>query len=629
MCGICGLISYSKDDNEIASIVTSMVQKLDHRGPDGNGVYNDTNITLGHTRLSIIDLSESGSQPMVDPRGYIITYNGELYNYKDLRKRLELKGEVFNSESDTEVVLKSYIHWGTKSLDYFNGMFAFAIYNKNEKLVFLARDRVGIKTLYYDNSKRELLFASEIKSILNAKNNYELDYQQIPFYLKYGYFPREKTPLSNIRQLKPGHFITWQEDKVNEECYWDAANFIDNSNIANSNSLNEINELNALILDSIKKQMASDVPIGSLLSGGIDSSLVSTHLQMLSSEKINTFTMVTPDSNGVNEGILSSNLSKKLGTRHHELKISSNELISNWEYIFNHFDQPFADTSALPFYLLSKFVKNKVKVVMSGDGGDEQWGGYGNYQKYKQLETIDKNFPNLFRNKENATFRIIENIARVFSNNTANKINYYKNMLCTNKKNWHSIFDNQIGSYSLKSIYGQRLDNHKNKIHDDYKFSEVGENIDGFMLNDLKLFMVDSVLRKVDMMSMLNGLEVRVPLLDHRIVEKSLGLSSNLKVSNFSKKIIGKKIAERYLPKDTINAKKMGFSIPVDAWIRGEFRQITNDVIRSSSFKNRGILNHKSILKILDDHDKGLFNNGKFIMSVLILENWFINNDVK
>ncbi len=628
MCGISGILSYIRSDNEIVSLSHSMIKKLDHRGPDGRGIFNDKNVSLGHTRLSIIDLSNAGKQPMIDERGYIISYNGELYNYQILKKELELNGEVFKSNSDTEVVLKAFIHWGVKSLDRFNGIFAFAIYNKNEKSIFLARDRVGVKTLYYDTSKKEFKFASEIKSLLEANNNSEFDYGQIPFYLKYGYFPREYTPLKNVKQLQPGHFIIWENGNLTNDCYWDASSYKVDRDLTKKREEDIILNFRHLIRDSVKMQMASDVPIGSFLSGGIDSGLVTSQLQRLSSNKVDTFTLITPDEYGKKEGILASNLAKKLDTKHNEIYISSDDLVSNWKYIFSHFDLPFNDTSALPTYLISKFSSEKVKVVMSGDGGDEQWGGYLNYQKFKIIEFINIHFPYLFNKKNKFISQVLMKIFSIISKSITNKMNFYSNIAMSEIKYWHSMLDNQIKNYNHKSIYGDRLKKYSDNTYENFKLSSIENYLDGMMLNDLKLFMVDSVLRKVDMMSMVNGLEVRVPLLDHRIVEKSLSVPNSLKVSLFNNKIIGKKIAKSDLPNVSINAKKMGFSIPIDSWIRNEFRDTANDIIRSNSFKNRGILDQKYILKILDDHDKNKSDNGKFIMGILILENWLINNKI-
>lgn len=289
MCGICGIISTENDYSKINSLVKRMTGELSHRGPDDSGVFSKENYSLGHRRLSIIDLSNNAKQPMQDPRGYLITYNGELYNYKDIRNELESYGEKFFSDSDTEVVLKSYIKWGPDCLQKFNGMYAFGIYFSTDKSIFLARDRVGIKPLYYKTDEKSIYFSSELKPLItsNTQKN-KLNLSLVEFYLNYGYFPREFTPVKNIQQLQPGHYLIWKNNKILINSYWNASNYMNDQEMSTEQNVDLISEL---IIDAVDKQSVSDVEIGTFLSGGIDSGIISSVLSKLNNKPLKTFSL--------------------------------------------------------------------------------------------------------------------------------------------------------------------------------------------------------------------------------------------------------------------------------------------------------------------------------------------------
>jgi len=629
MCGICGVSHPHLEKEALRKLVSAMSASLAHRGPDGNGVTLLSGVAFAHRRLSIIDLGVGGAQPMLDKRGYLLTYNGELYNYLELRRELELEGEQFITNSDTEVILKAFVRWGEKCLDRFNGMYAFAIYDKNRDSLFLARDRIGIKPLYYVVDNNGFSFASEIKALLVDKNiDCSPDLSLIPYFLSYGYFPRQYTAYKSIRQLKPGHWIRWQKGKMTERCYWNAADYVDPEGGCRVDNL-ELQELGELVKDSINMQTVADVPVGTFLSGGLDSGLVTAHLARMGDESIKTFTVGVQGDPAMDESKLARQVSDYYRTDHHQIQVSANDLLHNWDKVFNHFDQPFVDTSALPTYLISRFAREHVKVVLSGDGGDEQWGGYGNYQRYLQLHNIKNYLPGpLASIGANAAFLGAGLMSR--SNpRFAQRLSYYGGLLKTDIAGWSGALDRHIDASVLRKLAGDRLYPELEGVRSPEIFTRNEEalHLDGVMLGNLQLFMVDDVLRKVDMMSMLAGIEVRVPLLDHRLVERSLSLSWREKVTRSETKILGRRLASKLLPETILTAKKQGFSIPLDNWFRGELKPMLGDVLGSRACRERGIFNPDVVEKLCQDHFSGRAHHGKTLMSLLSLEKWFERND--
>ena len=625
MCGICGIISTENDYSKINSLVKRMTGELSHRGPDDSGVFSKENYSLGHRRLSIIDLSNNAKQPMQDPRGYLITYNGELYNYKDIRNELESYGEKFFSDSDTEVVLKSYIKWGPDCLQKFNGMYAFGIYFSTDKSIFLARDRVGIKPLYYKTDEKSIYFSSELKPLItsNTQKN-KLNLSLVEFYLNYGYFPREFTPVKNIQQLQPGHYLIWKNNKILINSYWNASNYMNDQEMSTEQNVDLISEL---IIDAVDKQSVSDVEIGTFLSGGIDSGIISSVLSKLNNKPLKTFSL------GFNNDKYSElDLAKKSSDNINAVNFAhitnQTEMSDSLNFLISNLDQPFADTSMIPTFILSKLAKKHVKVVMSGDGGDEMWGGYGNYKRFLQLQFIKKFLPKNFTLEKN--FLLSNFIKKLLPKNLQKKIYFYNQILSHNIQSWPKMLDSHITNLNIKNILNNEVNktNELNGIIEKLKLCKDENSLDNFMLNDFKTFMVDDVLRKVDLMSMINGLEVRVPLLDHRIVEKSLGINNKQKVSILNTKIIGRKIAENFLPKDIINKKKRGFSVPLDQIMTSDLKELMNDTFASRSFIEKNLYNKNFISDYLIDTRKKENQNPKFLLSVYILDKWMNNNNV-
>ena len=620
MCGICGIFIAGRSDCELRQIVTNMAATLAHRGPDGVGVCGGSGWALGHRRLSIIDLA-NGFQPMSDERGLTITYNGELYNYRELRCELEALGETFRSQSDTEVVLRAYGRWGEDCLAKFNGMFAFAILSGEGREVFLARDRIGIKPLYYaELPEGGLVFGSEIKAVLASQAvEREADLSLVPYYLVQGYFPREFTPFKNIRQLRPGHWLRLRSGRLKTGCYWCASSRAQETRRVTAE---DEAELLHLVRDAVKKQTVADVPVGVLLSGGIDSGIVAASLAQMGTD-LKTFTVSVIDDPAYDEADVAREVARRYGAEHHEVTMKPTQALSIWESLIDHFDQPFGDSSLLNTYLVCKAARSMIKVALSGDGGDEQWGGYGNYRRYAQLIAWRRRLPT---GPAILGMRAASKLSSGFQPWLAQRLMFYSGLLSVPTADIYRYLDSQTPLTPLRQLCGERLESFL--LSGTVPICRNGaSNLDRIMLEDLQVFMVDAVLRKVDMMSMAVGLEVRVPLLDHRIVEKSLQLSWRDKVTTSETKVFIRRLFNKELPKRVIQGKKKGFGVPLNTWFRGPLKEPMSDLLLSRTCRERGVLNPGAVQTIIDDHLSGRAENGKLIFSMISLERWLRRYD--
>lgn len=625
MCGICGVVQPGADAGALRKRVEAMSATLVHRGPDGDGVALREGLALAHRRLSIIDLGGGGAQPMEDSRGYLLTYNGELYNYRQLRRELERQGERFVTHSDTEVVLKSYIRWGEGCLDRFNGMYAFAVHDARDGSLFLARDRIGIKPLYFAECDGGLRFASEIKALLADPDiGREPDLSLFPYYLGYGYFPRQYTAFRHVRQLRPGHWMRRHRDgRLEQRCYWDPAERVE-ADAGRRVDGEALEALGALIAEAVEMQTVADVPVGTFLSGGLDSGIVTALLARGSDDAVKSFTVGMGDPT-MDESALARLVAERYRTDHHQLSVAADDLLAHWEGLLEHFDQPFADTSALPTYLVSRFAREHVKVALSGDGGDEQWGGYGNYRRYLQLRELRRLLPGPLAHAGAALAAGGAALIAGARPRLGRRLRYYSGLLDADAATLHGTLDRHIDALTLEGLAGERLRPHLGGEHSPEALTRRDPrlHLDGVMLGDLGQFMVDDVLRKVDMMSMAVSLEVRVPLLDHRVVERSLALSWRDKVSRSETKLLGRRLAEGLLPRQVLDGGKRGFGVPLDGWFRGPLREMANDILGGRGCRERGVLEPRAVRRLLADHAAGRADNGKALVTLLSLERWF------
>ena len=614
MCGVTGKIFFDKNREVSFDELKGMTDIMQHRGPDDEGFFIDENVGLGFRRLSIIDL-KLGHQPLSDnSERYWITFNGEIYNFQELRVLLNKKGYLFKTNSDTEVIVNLYAEYKEKCLDHLRGMFAFVIWDKKEKQLFGARDRFGIKPFYYYIDNEKFVWASEIKSILASKSiSKDISLQSLDYYFAYGYTPRNNSIYSQIKKLKPGHFFlvkTLKKKKLVIKPYWKISFEPDYSKTeefwkeALYDSLNE----------SVKMRMISDVPLGTFLSGGIDSSIVTSLMSLNSNKPIKTFSIGFKEKK-YNELQYARLLADKYKTEHHEF-IVEQESIELLPKLVSAYDEPFADASAIPTYHVSKFTRNHVTVALSGDGGDELFAGYSSYDKMMMLNR-KKHYPkSLFAlaNKMIPDHMFGKGMTYYLSKDK----DYIGAYICL----WKNY---ERRKFYLPEINQEIENNYSEKIKSSMLGSMSGDFISKIQQLDLQTYLVDDILTKVDRASMMNSLEVRVPLLDHKFAELSFKIPSNLKMKGNIKKYILKEAFKNILPEGIISHKKQGFAIPLDMWFKNDLKDYSYDVLLNSKFLHN-ILEKNQIENMLDNHQKGMRNYGAKIWSLLFLNEWFRQN---
>ncbi len=634
MCGIAGIYSTGKRIEQ--SVLSEMTEALIHRGPDDSGFFVDaqSNVGLGHTRLSIIDLSERGKQPMSNSDGTItVSYNGEIYNYREIRKELEGKGHSLMSDSDTEVVVKSYEQWGMQCLHKFIGMFALAIWDARKKTLFLARDRAGVKPLYYYRKNGLFLFASELKSIMkHPAFPKRIDSDGLALFLRYDYIKSPGTILQDTFKLEPGHWMSVKNGEIKKHRYWNIADYYNMT--PHSGSEEEITEeLERILVDSFKYRLVSDVPVGLFLSGGIDSSIVAALLQRNVSEPIKTFT-IGFDSTKHNEAHHAKKIAEHLGTDHTEHYISEDEALEIVPQLPDIYDEPFADNSTIPTLLVSQIARRDVKVALSADGGDELFCGYNHYTSYLKIADKSLRIPGLLRNLICAGLNALnaERFERAVNMTGVDRIKrlrrgYVKRrgaFLLMNKGDMAGMFKYSIGTWLDEEIDG--ILNHTGKFNDN-TFSEQFEEVEKrdlmsqMLAADFAVWLPDDILTKVDRATMSVGLESREPLLDHRLMEFTARIPSEYKYRNGESKYILKKVLEKHLPRELFDRKKMGFGSPIDSWMRGKLLPLVQDYLSEESLKRENIFNPATVSEWMDKFYKHSFD-GKRIWNLLVFQMW-------
>ncbi len=580
MCGIVGFIDKSKSINTLSD----MLKIQSYRGPDDSGVYfhEKSGVHFGHNRLSIQDLSFHGHQPFVsDCENYVIVFNGEVYNFKNIKIELEKLGYEFISNSDTEVILYSYKEWGIKCIDKFIGMFAFAILDKVEDKLVLVGDRAGVKPLYYYADEKEFMFSSEIKSFhKHPKFKKEQNLEVLPYFFQFGYIPAPFTIFKNCFKLEAGHYLELKIDNLEFKIikYWDVTDFYLQEKFT-KNEDEIIEDIEKILDDAIDLRMVSDVPVGVFLSGGYDSSLVASILAIKQGKKINTFTIGFDDEK-YNEAEHAKTIAEYLGTNHTEYYMKNSDMLDLVEKLPFYYDEPFGDSSALPTMIVSKLARQSVTVALSSDGGDEAFCGYSKYFFLNKFQNI---FSNSFKRE------VLKTGLNLFSADSVEYINEKlpKNLKQTNIKDKYTKFQRAINSSSLEEMF-QNASSYvdKNEIARLLKVSKnkelfkkwekIGniEFLNQMMAVDYKLFMNDDVLTKVDRATMSVSLEGREPLLDHRIIEYMARVPLDIKYKNKQGKYLLRQVLYKYLPKEMVDKPKSGFQIPLNEWLRGELKPL-------------------------------------------------------
>lgn len=605
MCGICGFINNGYDNK----CLYNMNQQISHRGPDDEGYYIDDSVGLAQKRLSIIDLSTSGKQPMSDNKGdIIVSFNGEIYNYKEIRSELKSKGYIFNSNTDTEVIIYAYKCWGTECLSKFNGMFAIALWDHQSKTLILARDRIGIKPLYYYKKDNEFIFGSELKPIIkHPRFNKKINKEAVNLYLTFGYIPCPHTIYSETYKLEAGKYLIYKNGQVQINTYWDVLQVKNKVSFERHiNENNYVDELDRLLTSSVRMRLVGDVPVGAFLSGGIDSSLIVALMQKETKEKVKTFS-IGFENQEFNEANYAKDIASYLGTDHTELYIKDDQLLSLVEDMVKYYDEPFYDSSSIPTMLVSKLAKEKVTVSLSGDGGDELFCGYKTYSHIKKLSYLHI-LPKFIKKGIGILGRLYnKDISRVLDY-TGDISNLVINLKC--------IFsEKERNAILLECVDFDRGIEHF-RSYSEIKKKDI---LDIEMISDIKSYMVDDILTKVDRASMKYSLEARVPLLDHRVVEFSMRTPLSLKVKKNEMKYLLKQVLYRYLPKSYTNRPKKGFSVPIEQWVRGPLKSDIDRVFDYDFIDKQKIFNPQ----VLRDEYENSRLTSKQIWSIYIFQLWY------
>ncbi len=601
MCRIVGIWEFTSKGSGINSRIIQMRDTLSHGGPDDAGTFVDSKagVALGHRRLSILDLSEKGKQPM-EFESLVITYNGEVYNYRDIKKELEACGYTFDSNTDTEVVLKAFHKWGKEAVHRFRGMFAFALWNKERKELLLCRDRVGVKPLFWYYKNGVFMFASELKAFFEYEDfALDIDRKAVAQLLQYGYITASKSIFSHVKKVKPGHFLTVSSSgEIKEEKYWDVYEYLNTDKEEHS-----VEELEERLKESFKLRMVSDVPVGVFLSGGIDSSLVSAIVQSESSKPIKTFTIGFEDKE-YDEAKWAKLIAKHIGTEHHELYCTEKELFEIVPKLSYIYDEPFGDSSGIPTYLVSQLARQSVKVVLSGDGGDEIFGGYVKYMITQNVFGKLKVIHPLLRRAIKGTVELLgrERFAELVSRVPYLK-SRYKN-LKTKVHKFINVFDAKdeieffvkAGQFVSDKEIIKLVNINLEDIADYHTFhGSVPENKLISLLGaiDIKTYLPDDILVKVDRASMSIALEAREPFLDQNLISFGLSLPGSLKVKDGKGKYLLREVLYKYVPREIVDRPKQGFGIPVEKWLRGALREYLLDMLGDRLFTDSMDLNYK------------------------------------
>lgn len=621
MCGICGKAAIDNGHSVHSVVVKRMMDALYHRGPDEEGIYVDDRAVLGHRRLSIIDLN-TGHQPISnEDRTIWVVYNGEIYNFRELKEQLAKNGHVFSTNTDTEVIVHLYEQYGEECVSRLRGMFAFALWDQRKKRLFLARDRVGIKPLYYVLTSDSLIFASEIKALLvDPSVRREVDPEVIDTFLTYLYAPGSDTLIRGIKRVPPGHYLILENGKVTLNQYWDL-NF--ESDHRNGNYKLAAEELTDLLRKTVQDHMISDVPVGILLSGGVDSTGVLSFVVEQTAHDVKTFTIGFNDEHFADERVYARIAAQRFGSEHHEMTITPQDFLEFLPRYVWHMEEPVCEPPAVALYYVSKMAREHVKVLLSGEGGDEAFGGYQNYRNMLWLERLKQ----MGQTWQSVGKRILSECGRV---RCLRRFEKYSFMMNAPLEDYY--YSRTAGPFSFfnrskpklySKEFGQKMRNGcSTKYVQDLFAHMAGEPALNKMLYvDTKTWLPDDLLLKADKITMANSLELRVPLLDHRLLEFAAGLPASYKVRNFTTKYILKRALDGRIPKEIVNRKKTGFPVPVESWFKNELRDFVCGILTDRRTLERGYFD-KSFLQALINDGSRSGDHVPEMFCLLTLELW-------
>jgi asparagine synthase (glutamine-hydrolysing) len=621
MCGIAGKLVFDPAAKITRAGIQAMLRPIAHRGPDAQGIYLDGNVGLGHVRLSIIDLN-TGAQPMTNEDETVwIVFNGEIYNFAALRERLQAKGHIFRSQSDTEVIIHAYEEFGPDCVKELRGMFAFAIWDKKRRRLFVARDRVGIKPLYFCETAKAFHFASELKAIIaDATVPREINLPGIRRFLAFNYLPGTETLFKNIHKLPPGHYLTVEQDRVTQQPYWDLRFTRQRWQMSFDEATEE---LHGLLASTVRDHMIADVPVGILSSGGVDSSAILNFAVHATDKKIKTFTVGFDGGQVVDERPYARMSAERFGTEHYETSISADDFWSFLPSYVWHMEEPVCEPPAVALFYVSKLARNHVKVLLSGEGGDEAFAGYPNYPNMMRLDRIRAALGPLARTAGAAVAfagQILDHekwrrygsalgrpLATQYFSRTSGPTSFFN-------RNAESFFTPDFLTRTATVSAAGFVGDLTATVKDEPLLNQM-------LYVDTKTWLPDDLLVKADKITMANSLELRVPLLDHVVLEFAASLPPEFKVRGRETKRILKATFAKSLPEEILKRKKAGFPVPYESWLRGELKKPVEDVLLSGRCLSRGYFQKAEVGRLLAANSR----DGKFakeVFCLLVLELW-------
>lgn len=629
MCGITGILTTTEEAAKYFSAVKSATGALHHRGPDSYGSFASLNALLGHTRLSIIDVSHASDQPFYSADGrFVIVYNGEIFNFKELRAQLLSKGIPFQTGGDTEVLLQLFINERDTFLEKLNGFFAFAIYDNLQKSLFIARDRFGIKPLYYYWDGSKFIFASEMEALLKYPFEKKIDMVSLLEYLQLNYVPAPNTMLDEVKKFPVGHWaqINPSDNNLTFTSYYKEPYFqgAENNNISYADAVKKFYNL---LDDSVQKRLLADVPVGTFLSGGLDSSAI-TALASLHKKDMMSFSIGYKDEPLFDETRYAEMVSKKLGTRHHTFRLDNNDLYANLYAVLDSMGEPFGDSSAIPMYIVSQYAREQVKVCLSGDAGDELMGGYNkHFAEYKLrhqpylkalsasaapvLKLLPHSRNTVYGNKIRQMIRFAEGAKLTIPD----RYWQWASIATTNKATRLLKTKNE----NLQKIFTKRKNEH---------LITINGSFNSLLFTDLKLVLQNDMLIKSDLMSMANSLEVRVPFLDHRLVDFLFSLPMEFKIGNGQRKRILRDSVSHLLPGEVLTRKKQGFEVPLLKWFQTELRASIETVWLNNEFiESQGIFDVQQIKMLKEQlYSSNPQDAVAQVWGLIVFQHWYKNN---
>ncbi|HSK71183.1 MAG TPA: asparagine synthase (glutamine-hydrolyzing) [Pyrinomonadaceae bacterium] len=627
MCGIAGWINLENksSQNHSEAVLHSMCERMKHRGPDSEGLWLDEQVALGMRRLSIIDL-HTGEQPVFsEDRSVVVVMNGELYNFREVRADLEKRGHKFETNTDTEILPHLYEEYGEDLVEHLNGMFAFALWDKNKKRLLIARDRFGEKPLYYGVFDGKLIFASEPKVLLeNPAVRPEINMEALQQYLSFDYVPAPLSIYKNIYKLPAAHLLTVENGEVKTRRYWNLS-FHKNGSTPTVEKAAE--DLRKIISDAVRMRLVSDVPLGILLSGGVDSSTVAAFAAQHATEKVKTFS-IGFEEDSFDESKYARQVAEHLNTEHYEDKLSVEKAADLISEIGKWLDEPMSDGSLIPTFLLSRFVRKYVTVALGGDGGDEIFAGYPMYFGHKMARIYDS-IPSFLRSG------LIEPIVNNLPVSTKNLSFDYKakRFVAASKYDTVTRHHSWFGSFSIDEqrnlLSRDVLENTSGDIYKGakelLKITDAADEIEQMQFLDINFYMAEDILTKVDRASMAVSLEVRAPFLDPRVAQFAASLPLEYKLKGSKGKYILKKAVEPLLPKTILQRPKKGFGIPIAEWLKGRLNPLMRDLLAPERLKNQRLFDEKFVRKLIKEHETGAASHHKQLWTLLVFQLWFDN----